>query len=178
MDFVLFLQQEVMNFSPTHVVFNDGLSMQATSAVELPGLNACRVAVIHTAEQLPFGPFYGGMPGHASSPCESTLLHELDGIWSVSDAIKRYALEHGNLATEVFPHHPWTYLDEKRHAMPDHRHNWNKKFIGMINPCKVKGLQILASLANTCPQHEFLVYKSWGFNDKIENQLQDLQNVT
>ncbi|KAH6641955.1 hypothetical protein C7974DRAFT_446230 [Boeremia exigua] len=177
-DYVLFLQQETIRFAPTHIIFNDGLSMQATSALELPNLKACRIAVIHTAEQLPFGPFFGGMPGHVSSPCESKLLQELDGVWSVSNAIKTYALTHGRLATKFLVHHPWTYLDERTHGMPIHLHNWNKRFVGMINPCKVKGSQILASLAKMCPQHEFLVYKSWGFDDRVGEELTTLRNLT
>lgn len=159
-------------------MFNDGLSMQATSATEMPELNACRIAIIHTAEQLPFGPFSGGMPGHVSTPSESMLLQQVDGIWSVSEAIRRYALEYGQLRTNFFVHHPWTYLEEKTHALPMRRHNWDKKYIGMINPCKVKGVQILASLAESCPQHDFLVYKSWGFDDMIGAQLEQMQNIT
>jgi hypothetical protein len=176
-DFVSFLQEEIMNFSPTHIIFNDGLSMQATSALEMPSLNARRIAVIHTAEQLPFGPFAGGMPGHISSPCESKLLQELDGIWSVSEAIKRYALKHGKLQTSFFVHHPWTYLEEREHKMPVHLHNWDKKLIGMINPCPVKGAQILVGLAKLCPQHKFLVYKSWGFDNKCGQQMRALKNI-
>jgi hypothetical protein len=118
------------------------------------------------------------VPGHASSPSEFDLLQQLDGIWSVSNAIKQYALEHGQLQTSVFVHHPWTYLEEKKHEMPIHLHNWDKKFIGMINPCVVKGSQIFINLAKVCPQFDFLVYKSWGFDDEIGKQMNDLQNMT
>ncbi|CAN9239385.1 unnamed protein product [Alternaria alternata] len=142
-DFVSFLQDEINKFSPTHIIFNDGLSMQATSALQMPRINARRIAVIHTAEQLPFGPFAGGMPGMLSSPHESKLLQELDGIWSVSEAIKRYAIDHGKLQTSFFVHHPWTYLEERNHELPLRLDNWNKKFIGMINPCPVTGAEIL-----------------------------------
>ncbi|CAN9390716.1 unnamed protein product [Alternaria alternata] len=142
-NFVSFLQDEINKFSPTHIIFNDGLSMQATSALQMPRINARRIAVIHTAEQLPFGPFAGGMPGMLSSPHESKLLQELDGIWSVSEAIKRYAIDHGKLQTSFFVHHPWTYLEERNHELPLRLDNWNKKFIGMINPCPVTGAEIL-----------------------------------
>lgn len=152
--------------------------MQATSALMMPHINACRIAVVHTAEQLPFGPFAGGMPGHVSSPGESKLIKELDGIWSVSNAIKQYALEHGQLQTNFFVHHPWTYLEEKKHEVPVQLYNWNKKFVGMINPCAVKGSHILVDLAKSCPQHDFLVYKSWGFDEKIGKQMIDLKNIT
>jgi len=136
------------------------------------------LCIVHTAEQFPFGPFAGGMPGLASSPSELYFLQQLDGIWSVSNAIKRYALEHGQLQTGFFEHHPWTYLEENKHEIPVYHHNWDKKFIGMINPCAVKGLQIFIDLAKACPQFEFLAYKSWAFDDEIGKQMKDLQNVT
>lgn len=152
--------------------------MQATSALEMPTMNACRINVIHTAEQLPFGPFAGGVPGQASSTSELKHLKMLDGIWSVSQAIKQYAFKQGQLQTNFFVHHPWTYLEERNHTLPCHLHNWDKKFIGMINPCAVKGLPILVNLAKSGPQYDFLVYKSWGFDDKVGKQLSELQNIS
>jgi hypothetical protein len=152
--------------------------MQVTSAAEMPELNACRVGIIHTAEQFPFGPFVSGRSEQCSSPDEYKLLQELDGIWCVSDALKQYAFKHGRLATNFYVHNPWTYLTEKDHEMPMHYNNWDKEYVAIINPCAVKGIHIFAKLASLCPQHEFLVYKSWGFTKKIQQQLNALQNVT
>jgi hypothetical protein len=177
-DFVTFLQNEIRAFSPSHIISNDGLSMQASSASELPGLDLCRIAVIHTAEQLPFGPFAGGIPGQTSSLREYGLLRQLDGIWSVSRAIKDYATKYGQLQTDFFVHHPWTYLEETSHELPVQMHNWDQKFIGMINPCAVKGSSILLDLVKACPHLNFLVYKSWGFNDILEREMKCLQNIT
>ncbi|KEQ80921.1 hypothetical protein M438DRAFT_280712 [Aureobasidium pullulans EXF-150] len=178
LDFVSFLQKEIARFSPTHIISNDGLSIQASLALNSASTTVRRVAVVHTAEQLPFGPFFGGMPGHASSHRELDCLRQLDGIWSVSNAIKQYALDHGQLDTSFFVHHPWTYLEEKKHTMPAQHHNWDKRFVGMINPCVVKGSHILVELAKVCPYFDFLVYKSWGFDDDIGKQMQHLQNMT
>ncbi|KAI0163952.1 hypothetical protein GGR57DRAFT_489673 [Xylariaceae sp. FL1272] len=177
-DFVTLLQGEVTAFSPTHIMTNDGLSMQTTSASEMPHLDVRRFTVVHTAEQLPFGPFANGIPGHTSSPQELDLLRELDGIWSVSNALVRYALEYGQLATDFLVHHPWTYLDDKTHQMPAQFHNWDKKFVGMINPCPVKGSKILMEVARACPHLDFLVYKSWGCSDELEKQLGEIENMT
>lgn len=152
--------------------------MQATSASELPNLDICRVVVLHTAEQLPFGPFAGGVPGMTSSPREIDLLHQLDGIWSVSKAIKDYAMRYGQLQTDFFVHHPWTYLEEKTHQMPMKWQNWDKKYVGMINPCAVKGSGILLKLAKACPHLDFLVYKSWGSDEKLEEQMRSSRNIT
>ncbi|EDU41654.1 thioesterase [Pyrenophora tritici-repentis Pt-1C-BFP] len=81
------------------------------------------------------------------------------------------------LQTNFFVHHPWTYLEEQTHEMPLHLHNWDKKYIGMINPCPVKGARVLLGLAKLCPQHEFLVYKSWGFDQKIGRQMEAVKNI-
>ncbi|KAK6085047.1 hypothetical protein SCUP515_00865 [Seiridium cupressi] len=151
-DFTCFLQQEIGRFSPTHIISSNGISIYASSTSNIPSLNVCHVAVVHTAEQLPFGPFAGGVPGHANSPREDNLLRKLDGILSVSNAIKQYALEYGQLQTSFFVHHPWTYLKRQNYEMPVHLHNWDKRFIVMINPCAVMGLQICIDLAKDCLQ--------------------------
>ncbi|KAF5266033.1 hypothetical protein FOXYS1_3128 [Fusarium oxysporum] len=140
MDFVSFLQREIRRFSPTHIISNDGLSMKASLASELAHLTMSRIAVVHTAEQLPFGPFAGGVPGHSSTTREADLFQQLDGIWSVSDAIRNYALEQGQLQTRFLVHHPWTYLVGKDHEMPSRLFNWDKKFVAMINPCPMEDL--------------------------------------
>ncbi|RBQ98684.1 hypothetical protein FVER53590_04359 [Fusarium verticillioides] len=177
-DFISFLQEEIRRFSPTHIVSNDGPSMKASLAPELAHLTMSRIAVVHTAEQLPFGPFAGGLPGHSSTTREADLFQQLDGIWSVSETIRKYALEHGQLQTRFLVHHPWTYLVEKDHTIPDQVFNWDKKFVGMINPCPVKGESILVDLARECPQLEFLTYMSWGADDATAKNMENLSNMT
>ncbi|KLO81405.1 Uncharacterized protein LW93_8114 [Fusarium fujikuroi] len=178
MDFISFLQEEIRRFSPTHILSNDGLSMKASLAPELAHLTMSRIAVVHTAEQLPFGPFSGGLPGHSSTTQEADLFQQLDGIWSVSETIRKYALEHGQLDTRFLVHHPWTYMVGKDHVIPDQVFNWDKRFVGMINPCPVKGARILVDLARNCPQMEFLTYMSWGADDATVKEIKDLSNMT
>jgi hypothetical protein len=152
--------------------------MQATFDLELADLVMSRIAVIHTAEQLPFGPFAFGIPGQSSTVREADLLRRMDGIWSVSQIIKDYALEHGQLQSRFMVHHPWTYLVGNNHEMPNHLSNWNKKYIAMVNPCPVKGSSIFIDLAKACPQYDFLAFMSWGTNEKIVNQMKALPNIT
>ncbi|KAF4501806.1 glycosyltransferase family 4 [Fusarium agapanthi] len=121
-----------------------------------------RIAVVHAAEQLPFGPFAGGLPGHSSTTREADLFQQLDGIRSVSETILKYALEHGQLETRFLVLHPWTYLVGKDHAIPDRVFNWDKKFVGMINPCPL----------------EFLTYMSWGADDATVKDMEELSNMT
>lgn len=163
-------------FEPTHVLFNDGLMMKATSI--MPSLRkVSRILIVHTAEQLPFGPFAGGIPGSSYSIGEHKLMQGVDAIWSVSECIKSYTQEHGQIDTTFHVHHPWTYPDSKTHGLPTARKNWNKTAIGFVNPCAVKGASIFRDLAKRCPHFEFVALSSWGTDSKVKEELRQLPNV-
>lgn len=150
--------------------------MKATSV--MPSLRqVCRICIVHTAEQLPFGPYAGGISGSAYSAGELKLLLGLDGIWSVSQALKNYARQYGQLNTTFHVHHPWTYLDPKTHGLPMRRRNWDKQVVGIVNPCPVKGSSILQGLAQRCPQFKFAAWASWGLDGKLRKSLTALPNV-
>jgi len=95
----------------------------------------------------------------------------------VSQAIKDYAYKHVKLDTTFLVHHPWTYLKYASHKIPKQRFNWNKKLIAMINPCPMKGSTILFSLANRFPKFNFAVWRSWGHNDKVKEELMKFRNI-
>ncbi|KAJ4124762.1 hypothetical protein NW765_014290 [Fusarium oxysporum] len=152
---------------------------KADSPNQLARMSAEYIEQLSTRpSNFPFGPFAGGVPGHSSTTREADLFQQLDGIWSVSDTIRNYALEHGQLQTRFLVHHPWTYLVGKDHEMPTRLFNWDKKFVAMINPCPIKGSCIFVNLARACPQLEFLTYMSWGADDVTVKQMEDLPNMT
>jgi hypothetical protein len=166
----------ICRFKPTHVLFNDGLMLKATSI--MPSLrDVCRILIVHTAEQLPFGPYSGGIPGGSCSVGEHKPMHGVDAIWSVSESIKSYAQKYGQIETTFHVHHPWTYLDSKTHGMPTRRENWDKAVVGFVNPCAVKGSLIFRDLAKRCPQFKFVAWSSWGTDTKVEDELRQLVNV-
>src|SRR4051794_679707 len=121
---ILFMSWTLYKFNPTHTVFNDGLALKLT---DLLPLGFKRAYIIHTAEQLCFGPYAGGIEGGAYSSEEYQLLQNVDGIWSVSRTIQKYAAEHGPLMTTFMYHHPWNYLVDGTHAFPRRRYNWDRK---------------------------------------------------
>jgi len=168
---------QITAFNPTHVVFNDPLTLKITSV--LPKRDKFkRVAMVHTAEQLPFGPYCNGVPGHCISPkAEDELLREVDGIWVVSKALQDYAKTYGNLDTTFLVHSPLTYLDTKTGGFPSIRNNVNKYEVGMINPCPHKGLSILLALAKRLPDIKFVVWKSWGTGPEVIEKLRSLPNM-
>jgi len=175
-EFIHLISSHIDSFKPTHVIFNDSLSLKATSTI-LHGRDICRVFVIHCAEQLPFGPYSGGLSESACSPKEHDLLREVDGIWAVSRAIRDYAYEHGQLRATFLPHDPWTYLDEQTHQVPREYNNWEKQLVGMVNPSLVKGVTVLRQLAERLPHVNFVVWCSWAFEDSVRTLLEAMPNI-
>jgi glycosyltransferase involved in cell wall biosynthesis len=168
---------QIHRFEPTHVVFNDALTMKVSAHHALrPTFK--RIGIIHTAEQLPFGPFSQGIQGHCLSPkFEESLLRDLDGIWSVSKSIQEYTKIFGNLDTTFLVHSPLTYLDSKR-QMPLVRNNIDKVAVGMVNPCPHKGMDILIGLAKALPHIKFVSWASWGSGDEHLEVLNAIPNIT
>lgn len=155
--------------------------------------HAYRVEIIHTAEQLPLGPYAGGIPGSAATDAEDALWHGLDGIISVSKTIEKYAAEHCGLMTEMIPNHPWVYKDKDTLRWPRRRENFSKQRVAMINPAWVKGYDIFLEMAKVNHErynrsfiereggnhdehsgvYEYVAYATWGSSKQMEKELED-----
>lgn len=173
---------QIAEFRPTHVVFNDGLTMKITQQMLRsagPGSSVPRfkrICVVHSSEQLPFGPFCGRLSGHClSAASEREMLRGVDGIWSVSRGIQNYAFKYGDLQTSFFVHSTWTYLDGGR--IPMRRTNVERTEVGLVNACALKGLPIFVGLAKRLPHIQFVTWKSWGTKEVHLEQLRGLPNV-
>ena len=169
--------QHIGRYQPTHIIFNDAMTMKLTATH--PGRGSFkRVAIIHTAEQLPFGPYCQGIAGHCLSPrMEGSMLPALDGIWAVSRAIRDYSMQYGGLQTEFLVHSTLTYMDLESKQLPRVRNNVDKTAVGMVNPCPHKGLDILLGLARALPDTKFITWVSWGSREEHIQQLHELPNI-
>jgi hypothetical protein len=157
------------------VLFSDSLSLTATAGGK--GIEGVAlVHVVHCAEQLPFGPYKGVASTISRHPAELGLLHKLDGIWSVSRALRDYAIKYGQLETTVLPHHVWTYMNST-HGIPAQAQNWEKYHIGMINPSSFKGVSIFLKLAKNLPQYRFVAWQSWAPEEEAIRQIDETGNV-
>ncbi|KAK4162918.1 glycosyltransferase [Cladorrhinum sp. PSN259] len=176
-DAIRIFSTHIADFRPTHVIFNDALTMKIT-AVHPARSTFKRVSVVHSAEQLPFGPYVAGVSGHClSARVENDLLRHVDGIWTVSKAIQDYAWEHGGLKTKYMVHSRNTFLSNQTRGMPMVRNNVDRDEVGMINPCPYKGLSILLALAKRLPHIKFVTWESWGSEPEHIDMLRSLPNV-
>ncbi|KAK5106310.1 hypothetical protein LTS08_000428 [Lithohypha guttulata] len=185
--YMRWLQDHIIDFNATHVVFNDAFASVATCNL-LADIQAgiARVEVVHTLEQLPTGPYAGGISGGAQCPEELRLFKELDGLIAVSKAVQRYAKDHCGLHAEMIPNHAWSYKDKETSDWPRYRSNFAKQNVVMINPAWVKGYDIFLAMARDNaqrkvennwdalldrPVYNFIAYLGWGSSPKMVQDL-------
>lgn len=145
-----------------------------------------RVEIVHTLEQLPAGPYSGGVSGGCQTPHELPLWKGLDGIVSVSKAVQKYAEKECGLFSEMIPNQACSYKDKETGDWPSRRYNFAKKNVVMINPAYMKGSDIYRDMAERNqkrqaanatnvevqePVYTFHAYISWGIRPQIEQDL-------
>ncbi|TPX64259.1 hypothetical protein SpCBS45565_g06004 [Spizellomyces sp. 'palustris'] len=166
-----FVHEEIASFRPTHLLMNEPSSLKIAMDGNLK--HPCvRVFIAHDCNNLPFGPFSVDGPGDA----QLARLREVEGLWTVSKALKQYFLEFGQLDNaKVLPNHPWIFSDEPE-KLP-YYDNWDKKYVCAINPGAVKGFHIVHAVAQSMPDVEFLVTKSWSMTEHVITKFEELPNV-
>jgi len=169
------------------VIFNDAFANIVTANLPTLREDAARVEVIHTMEQLPAGPFCGGISGGARTRAELPFFKELDGLVAVSKAVQNYAKNHCDLQAEMIPNHAWSYKDKETGDWPRYRKNFAKQNVVMINPALVKGYEIFLGMARenkqrvvennwdellNRPVYNLMAYSSWGSKPDMVRDLQ------
>jgi len=117
-------------------------------------LRTPRVRVVYLVRAtiaLPFGPDSG-----LESAIQTEALRQADGVVAVSEYVARYTQQWGGV-TAV--HIPISLLDPGEH--PD-LGRFDNRFVGMVNPCAVKGISIFLALAERFPGMEFAAVPTWG----------------
>lgn len=181
------IENNLVEYQPTHVIFNDAFASVVMAHMDANfRAKVARVEVVHTLEQLPVGPYAGGISGGSKSREELSLFKELDGVVVVSKAVQRYAKQHCDLDAEMIPNHAWSYKDKDTGDWPRYRQNFSKANVVMINPALIKGYDIFLGMAREnsqrtadndwCsllnrPVHNFIAYTSWGTNDQMVQDL-------
>jgi glycosyltransferase involved in cell wall biosynthesis len=124
---------------------------QLMLAIALRAAPARVVYLVHTLQQLPFGPrtFYPSASG-------ARLVARAAGVVAVSRAAQDYVRVHGGLDSVLI--HPHVYGPGPHPALGRPGHG----AVTMVNPCGFKGLPILLGLADALPTTEFAAVPTWG----------------
>lgn len=124
------------------------------------------VYLVHTLQQLPFGPraFYPSGTGAA-------MVRRCAGVVAVSRAAQSYLSAHADLASTLI--HPPVYGPGPFPAL-GRAHGP----VLVVNPCLYKGLSIVLSLADACPDVPFQAVPTWGTTGADRAALRGRPNVT
>ncbi|KAI8593158.1 hypothetical protein BDZ88DRAFT_405703 [Geranomyces variabilis] len=181
-DFVL---GRISAFNPTHVVVNERGSLKiatdAAAAADKQGAqdkegvqrSFVRVFIAHDVNSLPFGPF----SVFGDSALQHDRLRKVEGLWTVSEAVKAYFVQFGQLSNaKVLHNHPWIFADDPA-DLPFYD-NWDKAHVTLINPGPAKGFPIAHAVARMAPDVNFIVIKSWATQPFVIEQFEQLENCT
>jgi glycosyltransferase involved in cell wall biosynthesis len=124
------------------------------------------VYLMHTLQQLPFGPcsFYPSVSG-------LSLVRRAAGVVAISRAAREYAIRWGRLDPELIylpVYGPGPHPDLGR---PD------AGAVTMVNPCGYKGQAILLGLADARPGVRFLAVPTWGTTSADRAELARRPNI-
>ncbi|HEX6716595.1 MAG TPA: glycosyltransferase, partial [Pyrinomonadaceae bacterium] len=124
------------------------------------------VCIVHTPSFLPFGP-----QAFFPSSLRTKLFEQGIVLVAVSEFVKEYILRWGGLESTriylpVYGEGPFPSLG-----------HYDNKFVTIVNPCTVKGIEIFKDLAQASPEIEFAFVPSWGTTEQDQVSLKKLSNV-
>ena len=124
--------------------------------------------LIRATIAVPFGP-HSAFP---SAP-RTDALRQADAVIGVSESVAHYA----RLWAALEAIHVPISLLEPGIAFPDCG-GFDNKFVVMVNPCAVKGIDIFAGLAAALPDRQFAAVPTWGTSAEDWAKLRALSNLT
>ncbi len=132
-------------------------------------LSAPRARVVHLVRAtiaVPFGP-----DSSARSAARSDLLRRADLIVGVSEYVARYIREYGRMDAV---HVPISLMEPREWPVSGRFEN---RYITLVNPCAVKGIDIFTGLAGRLPDLEFAAVPTWGTNAEDSAKLRRYPNI-
>lgn len=153
------IKQRVTEFAPDIALVSEDPSMLMLQTVLEAGAKRA-VYLAHSQATLPFGP-----AAFERSAQRRDILNRAHGIITVSKYVAGYITEYGNMQSEViyspvYGDGPWPHFDGSDGA------------IVMVNPSRIKGLDVLLGLATAMPELPFAAIPTWASTAKDRADLE------
>ncbi|MBC9914695.1 non-ribosomal peptide synthetase [Chitinophaga varians] len=146
----------VSSEDPSQLLLKTALKVKPDSVVYLA----------HTPQMLPFGP-QSLYPGSNRTELISRAVLTVTISRFVADYIRQYS------GREAMVCHPPHYGRGPFHNLGS-IHN---SYVLMVNPCQVKGLEILTGLAAAAPTRTFAVIPGWGTTPRDLRRMEEFPNI-
>ena len=155
----------VEEFRPDWIVVSDGKRRELLEGA-LRAASERTVVLVHTVDQLPFGPLALESDAH-----QARLFHRARAIIVVSRFGGRYIARHAGLDTQLLR------LPAYGEGPFEDLSNFSEGYLTMINPCVEKGLPIFLALAAERTDLRFAAVPTWGTDDETLRALEAAPNV-
>ncbi len=147
---------QVEAFEPEIILASTDDSAHLMLEIALRTPRARVVYLVRATIALPFGP-----DGSLPSAFHTEALQHADGVVAVSEYVAQYTRQWGGLQAI---HLPISLLEPG--DRPD-LGRFDNRFVGMVNPCAVKGISIFLALAERFPGIQFAAVPTWGTTPPI-----------
>jgi len=122
------------------------------------------VCIVHTLQQLPFGP-----QAYRTDRRATELLAQCAGIVCVSNAARDYLRRSGLASTTIYPN---VYEE-----MIGLRPSSDGDLAMMVTPCSYKGIDIFLAMAQRLPDIKFAAVRGWATTNDDVHRVEALPNA-
>ncbi len=161
------LQKIIKKFQPDWIFISaEDPSQQLLKAIhEVRSDNIIYLA--HTPQLLPFGPesLYPGKQ-------RTELIGKSTQIVTISEYVSNYVKTHTGFST--FVNHPPHFGNGIFPKLA----SFDNEYVFMFNPCDVKGIKILLTLAKLLPEIKFAIVPGWGTTPTDMRLMNEVPNIT
>jgi len=147
-----FFQSQIDEFGPDVIVTSTDDPGQILFDLAVKAPRARVVYLVRATIAVPFGP-----DSSLVSAAKTEMLRSADGVVGVSHYVAGYVREWSGLDAIHVP----ISLLEPGGVYPN-LGRWDNPYVGMVNPCAVKGISILLQLADLLPHVRFAAVPLWG----------------
>jgi glycosyltransferase involved in cell wall biosynthesis len=162
-----YFASQVEAFEPQIILASTDDSAHLMLEIALRTARARVVYLVRATIALPFGP-----DSSLPSAFQTEALRQADGVVAVSEYVAQYTRQWGGLEAI---HLPISLLEPGER--PD-LGRFDNRFVGMVNPCAVKGISIFLALAESFPEVEFAAVPTWGTTAADTAALHKLPNIS
>jgi glycosyltransferase involved in cell wall biosynthesis len=152
-------------FKPDIIIITEDITGLLTETALETGAKV--VYISHSQASLPFGP-----ECYEPDPNQLRLYKKLDGIIVVSKYLKDYIYEWGGLDSELI------YFPSYGTGSFPKLGNFDNKYVTVINPSGLKGIEIFLKLAQSLPEVSFAAVPTWGTSATDLAKIKALPNIT
>lgn len=161
-----FFSSQIAEFDPDVIVTSTDDPAQLLFDVAVKSSRARVVFLVRATIAVPFG------PESSSLSAERTArLRQADGVVGVSQYVADYCRTYGGLDAV---HVPISLLEPER---PGAVGSFDNRYVLMVNPCSVKGIDIFLGLADRMPEITFGAVPTWGTTAQDRESLRRRPNI-